>query len=73
LKLKSTSTFVGDDGSMPIEPPALTPKPAFSSLDRVSLVPTLATPTTVSPTSATEQEHQQQNDQYGFHTIVPHL
>jgi hypothetical protein len=35
--------------------------------------PTLATPTTVSPTSATEQEHHQQNDQYGFHNVGPHL
>jgi hypothetical protein len=33
--------------------------------------PTLAAPTTVSPTAATEQEHYQQNDQYGFH-VVPH-
>jgi hypothetical protein len=30
--------FVQDGGSMSIEPPALTPKPAFSSLDRVVLV-----------------------------------
>jgi len=35
--------------------------------------PTLATPTTVSPTSATNQEHHQQNDQYSFHNIVPHF
>jgi hypothetical protein len=35
--------------------------------------PTLATPTTVSPTSATKQEHHQQNDQYGFHNVVPHF
>jgi hypothetical protein len=32
----------------------------------------LAAPTTVSPTTATEQKHHQQNDQYGFH-LVPHL
>jgi hypothetical protein len=38
LKLNSTSTFVQDHGSMAID--ALTPKPASSSLDRVSLVPT---------------------------------
>lgn len=31
---------------------------------------TLAAPTTVSPTSATEQEHHQQNDQYGFHLFL---
>ena len=34
--------------------------------------PTLATPTTISPASATEQKHHQQNDQYGFHNVVPH-
>jgi hypothetical protein len=33
---------------------------------------TLAAPTTVSPTTATEQKHHQQNDQYGFH-LVPHV
>jgi len=32
----------------------------------------LAAPTTVSPTTAAEQKHHQQNDQYGGH-LVPHL
>jgi hypothetical protein len=32
---------------------------------------TLATPTGVSPSSAAEQKHHQQNDQYGLHAVPP--
>jgi hypothetical protein len=33
--------------------------------------PILATPTGVSPSSAAEQKHHQQNNQYGLHTLPP--
>jgi hypothetical protein len=43
-----------------------------SAWSRAYPVIALAAPTMVSPTTATEQKHHQQNDQYGFH-LVPHV